>query len=93
LKKALGFASQAQDNQMRALVLALISAHYVHTAGTHAREILKTCEQLAAGLGVAKGRKKGDSGEKKGEDGIGNAPLRLWIGERLVGECVCGVRR
>jgi ribosomal protein L17 len=87
LKKALGFASQAQDNQMRALVLALISAHYVHTSGTQAREILKTCEQLAAGLGVAKGKKKSDSDEKKGgENGIGNAPLRLWIGERFVGE-------
>jgi len=86
LKKALGIASQAQDNQMRALVLALIS-HYVHTSGSQARDILKTCELLAAGLGVAKGKKKGDTGEKKGgENGIGNAPLRLWIGERLVGE-------
>jgi hypothetical protein len=56
---------------MRALILALISAHYVHTSGDHAREILKTCEQLSAGLGAEVG---------------GNAPLRLWVGERLVGE-------
>jgi hypothetical protein len=72
LKTSLGIASGGQDNHMRALVLALISAHYVHTAGGHAREILKTCEQLAAGLGASRGE--------------GNVGLRLWIGERLVGK-------
>ena len=74
LKTSLKMASGAQDNHMRALVLALISAHYVHTAGGHAREILKTCEQLAAGLGASKGE--------------GNVALRLWVGERLVGKFI-----
>jgi hypothetical protein len=75
---------------MRALVLALISGHYVHTASGHAREILKACDQLAVGLGATKddngkGKEKAVDGENN-EDGLGNVPLRLWVGERLAGE-------
>jgi hypothetical protein len=48
--------------------------------------MLATAEQLGAGLGA--------SGVKAGEkmrlgpkgDGVGNAHLRLWIGERSLGE-------
>lgn len=76
LKHALGLASRAQDNHLRALVLALIAAHYVHTAPGQAGEMLGTCEQLAAGLGAGAGT---------GADAVGNAPLRLWVGERFLG--------
>ena len=99
LKKALGLASQAQDNHLRALTLALVSAHYLHTAEGHARDMLNTCEQLAAGLGA--GGKSERSGSQTGKrrridtdeddtieaEGVGNAPLRLWVGERVYGEC------
>jgi len=55
--------------------------------------MLGTCEQLAAGLGAASVKKrKGADSEKvkeqvkeKGEgDKVGNAPLRLWVGERYL---------
>jgi hypothetical protein len=39
--------------------------------------MLETCEQLAAGLGA--------SGNGKKQGGVGNAPLRLWVGERFLG--------
>ena len=43
--------------------------------------MLGTCEQLAAGLGAGSG--------KKGKDGtpssVGNAPLRLWVGQKFLG--------
>ncbi|TDL19376.1 hypothetical protein BD410DRAFT_752259 [Rickenella mellea] len=52
LKSALNLASCAQDNHLRALVLALVSALYIRTAGEHARKMLETCGQLAAGLGA-----------------------------------------
>jgi hypothetical protein len=42
--------------------------------------MLATCEQLAAGLGAP--GKKG----KELVDAVGNAPLRLWVGERFLGE-------
>ncbi|KAI0041400.1 hypothetical protein FA95DRAFT_1548791 [Auriscalpium vulgare] len=78
LKRALGLATQAQANHLRALVLALVGAHYVHTAADHALVVLGTAEQLAAGLGAppAKGAPLGPT--------HGNAPLRLWVGERYV---------
>lgn len=52
--------------------------------------MLGTCEQLAAGLGASsvKRKREGADGEKdKGGsvDGVGNAPLRLWVGERFLG--------
>ncbi|EIM87097.1 uncharacterized protein STEHIDRAFT_167950 [Stereum hirsutum FP-91666 SS1] len=60
LKAALSLATKAQDNHLRALILALVSAHYLHTASEHAQVMLRTCEQLAAGLGaVAKATAKG----------------------------------
>lgn len=78
LKQALTIASKAQDNHMRALILALISSHYFHTASEHAEEMLRTCEQLAAGLGAA--------GSKEVSGKVGNAQMRLWVGERFLGE-------
>ncbi|KAJ6447400.1 hypothetical protein C8R47DRAFT_1031335, partial [Mycena vitilis] len=50
-KNALTYATECQDNHLRALILALIAAHYLHTAGDQAQKMLATCEQLAAGLG------------------------------------------
>ena len=86
---------------MRALVLALVSAHYLHTAGDHARAMLQTCEQLAAGLGAAAKAAAtviaggGDrapattptpSASPSTALSVGNAPLGLWVGERFLGE-------
>lgn len=95
LKDALAFASLSQDNHLRALILALISSHYFHTAGEQAQTILGTCEQLAAGLGAASiKRRKEANGEmtKANENGerdkVGNAPLRLWVGERFLGAII-----
>ncbi|KAJ7476881.1 hypothetical protein B0H11DRAFT_1303136 [Mycena galericulata] len=78
LKNALTYATECQDNHLRALILALIAAHYLHTAGEQAQKMLATCEQLAAGLG-APGKKGKDR-----VDTVGNAPLRLWAGERFL---------
>jgi hypothetical protein len=68
----------------------LISSHYFHTAGEEAQSMLSTCEQFAAGLGAASVKKRkgtnGDNEEEKEEgDKVGNAPLRLWVGERFLG--------
>ncbi|KZT02078.1 uncharacterized protein LAESUDRAFT_662657 [Laetiporus sulphureus 93-53] len=88
LKQALAIATRAQDNHLRALILALIASHYFHTAGDHAREMLQTCEQLAAGLGApaTKGAPSNNGKGPKQEQpvAIGNAPLGLWIGERFL---------
>ncbi|KAF8079396.1 hypothetical protein FPV67DRAFT_1664028 [Lyophyllum atratum] len=89
LRRALDLATRAQDNHLRALVLALISAHYLHTAREHAMTMLGTCGQLAAGLGAVKKAEPlgkdggGKAGNGKTEVGVGNAPLRLWVGERV----------
>ncbi|KAF7333041.1 hypothetical protein MVEN_02410600 [Mycena venus] len=77
-RNALTYATDCQDNHLRALILALIAAHYLHTAGDQAQKMLATCEQLAAGLGAP--GKKG----KERVDAVGNAPLRLWAGERFL---------
>ncbi|KAJ7342640.1 hypothetical protein DFH08DRAFT_783042 [Mycena albidolilacea] len=77
-KNALTYATECQDNHLRALILALIASHYLHTAGDQAQKMLATCEQLAAGLGAP--GKKG----KELVDAVGNAPLRLWAGERFL---------
>ncbi|KAH9854482.1 hypothetical protein C2E23DRAFT_726704 [Lenzites betulinus] len=85
LKHALELATRAQDNHLRALVLALIAAHYLHTAGDHARTMLQTCEQLAAGLGAPS--TKGAAASQAGRNppvAVGNAPLGLWVGERFL---------
>ncbi|CAK5275928.1 unnamed protein product [Mycena citricolor] len=78
LKNALNYATESQDNHLRALILALIAAHYLHTAGDQAQMMLGTCEQLAAGLGAP--TRKGN----EQPDALGNAPLRLWVGERFL---------
>ncbi|KAF8621735.1 hypothetical protein AX15_007535 [Amanita polypyramis BW_CC] len=52
LKTALEMASACRDNHLRALIVALISSHYFHTARDHAENMLLTCEQLTAGMGV-----------------------------------------
>ncbi|KAI0756062.1 hypothetical protein C8Q80DRAFT_1090902 [Daedaleopsis nitida] len=82
LKIALELATKAQDNHLRALILALIAAHYLHTAGDHARTMLQTCEQLAAGLGAPP--TKGTGEHTKMPVVLGNAPLGLWVGERFL---------
>ncbi|TFK32119.1 hypothetical protein BDQ12DRAFT_617655 [Crucibulum laeve] len=88
LRRALGLATSAQDNHLRALVLALISSHYFHTSSEHAHAMLATSEQLAAGLGAQpRAAKKGADGtplKVAAGDGVGNAQLRLWVGERLL---------
>ncbi|KAJ7062788.1 hypothetical protein C8F01DRAFT_1135243 [Mycena amicta] len=78
LKHALAYATEHQDNHLRALILALISAHYLHTAGDQAGKMLATCEQLAAGLGAP--AKK----DRERIDTAGNTPLRLWVGDRFL---------
>ncbi|KIL71185.1 hypothetical protein M378DRAFT_154670 [Amanita muscaria Koide BX008] len=52
LRTALELTSAAQDNHLRALVVGLISSHYLHTSRDHAENMLLTCEQLAGGLGA-----------------------------------------
>ncbi|KAI0776328.1 hypothetical protein BD413DRAFT_470228 [Trametes elegans] len=85
LKLALELATKAQDNHLRALVLALVAAHYLHTAGDHARTMLQTCEQLAAGLGAPAVKGTGAASQvSRGTVAVGNAPLGLWVGERFL---------
>ncbi|KAI9069691.1 hypothetical protein FKP32DRAFT_1586700 [Trametes sanguinea] len=89
LRSALDIVTKAQDNHLRALVLALISAHYLHTAGDHARTMLQTCEQLAAGLGAPPAKNATTASGSQDAKGtttvpVGNAPLGLWVGERFL---------
>ena len=81
LKTALSLMTYTQDNHLRALLLALISTHYMHMASEHAQGMLRTCETLAAwlGAGVARG------GDGEDGEGVGNVGLRLWVGERFLG--------
>lgn len=81
LKDALELASKAQDNYLRAVVLALVAAHYLHTASEHAFSMLQTCEQLAAGLGAPAA--KGNSSEP-----TGHLRLGLWVGQKYLGTCI-----
>lgn len=80
MKHSLELATRSQDNHLRAVILALISAHYFHTAGDHALTMLQTCEQLAAGLGAPP--TKGATGPASAS--VGNAPLGLWVGEKFL---------
>ena len=83
LKASLDSATTAQDNYLRALIMALTSAHYFHTAEDHSRLMLDTCRQLAAGMGAPeKGEIVADSVM---EESHGNAALGLWVGERYLG--------
>ncbi|EAU92222.1 hypothetical protein CC1G_10108 [Coprinopsis cinerea okayama7 len=93
LKDALKIVSSSNDNHLRALILALIASQYLTTSMEHAEAMLATAEQLAAGLGA---QPRSSTVEKNGGtptqrsnpgktgDGVGNAPLRLWIGERML---------
>ena len=85
LKEALTQTSLSQDNHLRALILALISSHYFHTASDQAQGMLGTCEQFAAGLGAGSVKREGGKGKEGAGDAVGNAPLRLWVGERFLG--------
>ncbi|KAH6911011.1 hypothetical protein BKA70DRAFT_1099641 [Coprinopsis sp. MPI-PUGE-AT-0042] len=93
LRDALNTVTKSTDNHLRALILALIASQYLNTSSEHAEAMLATAEQLAAGLGAQPRPPKGSSGnagsqgKTKGGDGVGNAPLRLWIGERSLGAC------
>ncbi|CAA7268917.1 unnamed protein product [Cyclocybe aegerita] len=96
LRAALQLTSAAGDNHMRALILSLIAEQYLHTSTEHAETILNTAEQIAAGLGAqpkptndapgAKGKAKESPGTAESKatqaNGVGNAYLRLWIGQR-----------
>ncbi|KAH6896175.1 hypothetical protein BKA70DRAFT_1318603 [Coprinopsis sp. MPI-PUGE-AT-0042] len=92
LRDALNTVTKSTDNHLRALILALIASQYLDTSSEHAEAMLATAEQLAAGLGAQPRPPKGSSGnagsqgKAKGGDGVGNAPLRLWIGERSLEE-------
>ena len=80
LKDGLGKASRSQDNHLRALIMALVSSHYFHTAYEQAEQVLTTCEQLAAGLGAPP--------EKVAPNDVltlGNIQLGLWVSERSLG--------
>ncbi|KAL1740358.1 hypothetical protein HDZ31DRAFT_47644 [Schizophyllum fasciatum] len=57
LRSALTLTTNAQENALRALVLAMCSSHYLLTAEEHASEMLEACTNIACGLGV--GPKKG----------------------------------
>lgn len=92
MKHALELLSAAGDNHLRALVLAVVGAQYVYTAPAHAMEVLAVCETLGAGMGAnPKKAEEGPGGVAppsdvtQTKDGVGNAPLRLWVGERFLG--------
>ncbi|KAH0834299.1 hypothetical protein J3R83DRAFT_11674 [Lanmaoa asiatica] len=91
LKHALELLSAAADNHLRALVLTVVGAQYVYTAPAHAMEVFAVCETLGAGMGAnPKDAQEGSAGvalpadETQTKDGVGNAPLRLWVGERFL---------
>ncbi|KAF8308394.1 hypothetical protein DL93DRAFT_1893951 [Clavulina sp. PMI_390] len=81
LKASLDIASAALDNHLRALVITLTSAHYVHTASDHAKIMLDTARQLAAGMGAPLDKEAQQRSDQPPE--LGNAPLGLWVGERF----------
>ncbi|KAG1742661.1 uncharacterized protein EDB91DRAFT_1221615 [Suillus paluster] len=89
LKSALSLSTLAGENHLRALLLAQVGAQYLHTAPAHAMETLAVCETLGAGMGAGVKVKdgvtsKGKEKETGKHDAIGNAPLRLWVGERFL---------
>lgn len=80
LKDGLSKASKSQDNHLRALIMALVSSHYFHTAYDQAEQVLSTCEQLAVGLGAP--TEKVDSNQALT---FGNIQLGVWVSERTLG--------
>ena len=92
LRRALNLSTTSQDNHLRALVLSLIASHYLHTSNQHAKKMLGTAENLAAGLGTQPRPSKAHAPPTQAAattvavaDTVGNAHLRLWIGERFLG--------
>ncbi|KAI6161360.1 hypothetical protein EDD17DRAFT_1589632 [Pisolithus thermaeus] len=89
LKHALALSGSAGDNHMRALVLAVVGAQYVHTSPEHAMEVLAVCETLGAGMGASEKKpvsagSESETGKGASVCGMGNAALRLWVGERFL---------
>ncbi|KIJ38993.1 hypothetical protein M422DRAFT_258145 [Sphaerobolus stellatus SS14] len=90
LKTSLSITTGALDNHLRALVLALVSAHYIHTATDYAEVMLGTARQLAAGLGAPATKPSPKDRVTQAQDGakeprkVGNARLGLWVGERFL---------
>ncbi|KAG8904545.1 hypothetical protein FRB99_001585 [Tulasnella sp. 403] len=78
LKHALEGVGQSLDTHLRALVLALMANMYILTASDHAQKMLKTCQQMAAGLGAPMNKL-----EEVRDVAIGNLPLGLWVGEKF----------
>lgn len=78
LKDGLSRASKSQDNHLRALIMALVSSHYFHTAYDQAEQVLSTCEQLAAGLGAPTDK------INPGLPTFGNIQLGIWVSERTL---------
>ncbi|KAG9009078.1 hypothetical protein FRB90_008573 [Tulasnella sp. 427] len=75
LKSALELVTRSLDNHLRALILALMANMYLLTASDHAQMMLKTCQQLASGLGAPEDK----SNELvNGGTVVGNVPLGLW---------------
>lgn len=143
LRNALSLCTSAQDNHLRALVLALVAARYMYTAREHAEGMLRVCETLGAGVGAGSTLKAAGSFNANGDGGsqsqsqivdgmpslesqsqsqggatqsqsqtqptqsqsrtqptqtqggaplpdqVGNARLRYWVGERLLGMSSC----
>lgn len=96
LKSALSLSTLAGENHLRALLLAQVGVQYLHTAPSHAMETLAVCETLGAGMGVKQkevtienrqGEEKVKVDAEDKHEAIGNAPLRLWVGEKFLGLC------
>ena len=85
LKASLDISSRAQDNHLRAVVLALTSAHYYDTASDHAKVMLQTARQLAAGMGAPETQSNKNTGAPTTENHYGNSFLGLWVGESFLG--------
>lgn len=74
-------------------MIALTSAHYVHTASDHAGMMLDTARQLAAGMGAAPSSSSSTQPTQSSttttstttmiHEPLGNAPLGLWVGEKF----------
>jgi hypothetical protein len=79
LKDGLSKVSKSQDNHLRALIMALVSSHYFHTAYDQAEQVLSTCEQLAAGLGAPTDKMN------LSLTASGNIQLGIWVSERTLG--------
>jgi hypothetical protein len=91
LRRALDRTGRAKDNHLRALALALVGAHYVHTLVAQAAGVLRSARQLAAGLGAPAVKGPAPGGGGGGDGAVGNAVLGLSVGERYLGACMRGL--